>query len=90
MTTPWSEHLCAPLYVKYDKGQVCICVKSRNNLMFGISLKNANNEKTILINMKRVKSRSRMFQAMNCQVQFLYTVKKIPTSSFIILGWEVP
>lgn len=29
-----------------------------------------------------------MFQAMNCQVQLLYAVKKIPTFSFIILGWK--
>lgn len=65
MTTLWSEHLCAPLYVKYDKGQMCICVKNRNNLMSEIALKYANNEKAILINTKRVNSRSHTFQAVN-------------------------
>lgn len=52
MRTPWSELLCASLLIKYDKGQVCVCVKNKNNLSLGMPLKNANNEKNILINTK--------------------------------------
>lgn len=49
MRIPWSELLCASLHVKNDKGQVCVCVKNRNNFMFGISLKNDNKEKKLLL-----------------------------------------
>lgn len=75
MRTSWSELLYASLHVKYDKGQVCVCVRNRKNLMFGILLKNDNNEKNIL-NTKGVKSRSHTFQAINCQVQLLLHCKE--------------
>lgn len=70
---------------------VCVFMRNRNDPMFRILLKNANNQKNIPVNTKRVKSRSHTFQAMNSQVQpLLHCQEKSPASSFIILGWEVP